>query len=1134
MPVHRGPRTRTCSRALRPQVMALFALSTLGFFVCAPDVSRAAPVFPAPTYPGCGDNESLASCPPDFTNADGSWRGITWSFVSFIAPELKHRVRPEELSLGSGNWIDKAFQLSTGRYDVPIAVIDSGIRWRASELTPKTLLSRGELPPPRDAAGKTCISDDCNRDGYFTVADYANDSRVNITFGYDDADYYLDPSDLIEAFQDGLDNDNNGFIDDIAGWDFLWNDNNPVSSNDFYHGTAVLTDAAAMLGDPGSDLGYCPNCAILPVRVSDSFMGEGNKIAQGVLYAVDRGVKVIAIAMGGVTNSQFLKDAFAYAYAHDVTIITAIGDELSYHHLPPGANEYAFPVHSIEFYPIYGVEFARTFLAFNGCNNYGSHLMLVAATNDCATGSTAIISGIAGLVYSRGLDNGLELSADEVRAILTRSADDINVRESQTGTSNYFPSWPGWDQFFGYGRVNARRAVELAQPYKVPPEVRIHHPQFYDVLDPRRTPTLQIDAHLAAPRTDSFSWTLEWAPGADVRDSGFTLLKNGVSSSALDGVIYSWPASSIPREMLDPAEPVETISGDDPLLTKLEKVNAHAITLRLTAVDDLGNKAEHRKTFFLHADPDLLSGFPLLVGPGESSPSLYDVNGDGVQEIVVGTSDGKLHVLLSNAKELAGFPVQVGPMIGTDPASPDGHSSSKPYAEDQIVPARQGILGNVTPTDLEGDGKAEILVSTLDGKLYVFGADGKLRAGFPVTRDPVSDADTDLTHMLDPGIAASPVPADLDGDGVLEIVLPAMDQHVYVWRADGSRQPGFPVKLEGPDSDVTKQGRIFSSPAVGDINGDGTLEIVVGSNEFKTELPVITYLYALHGDGNLNAEGPFVRGWPITVVGLLSSVVGYVGDGLTMTPILTDLENDGAMDIVITSLGGCPQVIDGRGRVLSEMACDESGWGPLRNTDEVGGLTYLANVTVADVDEDGDPDIVAGMTCLNWGLSLLLNKWMPYQDHVVGVWDAKSGQALDAWPRVIEDIMMFVKPEVADISGDGAPDVLMSSGGYTLQAWEEDGTEVVGWPKFTGGWIYTAIRAGDISGDGLNEVVALTRKGYLWAWNSDGLAEDVSSKVPAARAISTRQPGPAKEAVRPSIDARPLTQVSPGALSPRR
>ncbi len=139
--------------------------------------------FPAPTYPGCGDNDSLDACPPDMVQSDGEWRGITWSFVSFIKPEWRSHVRKEEWQLGSGNWVDKAFQLTTGRYDVPIAVVDCGIRWYKGQLTPKVLLNRGELPAPLGLDGLPCPDDDCNGDGWFTVADYQDDPRVDPAAG---------------------------------------------------------------------------------------------------------------------------------------------------------------------------------------------------------------------------------------------------------------------------------------------------------------------------------------------------------------------------------------------------------------------------------------------------------------------------------------------------------------------------------------------------------------------------------------------------------------------------------------------------------------------------------------------------------------------------------------------------------------------------------------------------------------------------------------------------------------------------------------------------------------------------------------------------------------------------------------
>src|SRR5262249_59917194 len=104
---------------------------------------------------------------------------------------------------------------------------------------------------------------------------------------------------------------------------------------------------------------------------------------------------------------------------------------------------------------------------------------------------------------------------------------------------------------------------------------------------------------------------------------------------------------------------------------------------------------------------------------------------------------------------------------------------------------------------------------------------------------------------LQRGLLASPVLADLDGDGQLEIVAAGMDRHVYVWRADGSTQPGWPVLVVDrtqmasidPATDhvvpksvngqaVALQGtKLVSTPPVGALRGDGKQVAVVGANE---------------------------------------------------------------------------------------------------------------------------------------------------------------------------------------------------------------------------------------------------------------------------------------------------------------
>src|SRR5262249_21153472 len=183
----------------------------------------------------------------------------------------------------TGMSVDKAWQVSTGRPDVAIAVLDSGIKWNdtgaMADLARKVHLNRGELPLPRNAAGQTkpdTLPDalnpdpyDLDDDGVLTAADYAADARV----GDRNANGVLDPEDLILAFSDGTDADGNGYVDDIAGWDFLDDDNDPFDDVQYGHGTGEARDSNAE-ADNGCDLGTCPSCMVVPVRVGDSFIAD--------------------------------------------------------------------------------------------------------------------------------------------------------------------------------------------------------------------------------------------------------------------------------------------------------------------------------------------------------------------------------------------------------------------------------------------------------------------------------------------------------------------------------------------------------------------------------------------------------------------------------------------------------------------------------------------------------------------------------------------------------------------------------------------------------------------------------------------------------------------------------------------
>src|SRR4051794_3217791 len=213
---------------------------------------------------------------------------------------------------------DRAWKFSAGDPNVQVAIEDTGIRWSDRGLRRKIWLNRAELPLPKHADGSDCAAYDCNGDGAFNVDDYAADPRVSQAAGQDDADGMLDGSDLLAAFSNGDDADNNGYVDDITGWDFFDDDNDPYDASSYssanFHGTGRAQNAAEDGNDAAGGIGVCPQCQIVPMRIWDTFVADTNNFAQAALYAADNHIEAVEGAIGGLFNSRFAQQAVAYAY----------------------------------------------------------------------------------------------------------------------------------------------------------------------------------------------------------------------------------------------------------------------------------------------------------------------------------------------------------------------------------------------------------------------------------------------------------------------------------------------------------------------------------------------------------------------------------------------------------------------------------------------------------------------------------------------------------------------------------------------------------------------------------------------------------------------------------------------------
>lgn len=249
-----------------------------------------------------------------------------------------------------------------------------------------------------------------------------------------------------EIAGNGQDDDNNGYIDDINGWDFVNDDNDP--SDDNGHGTQVAGIAAAATDNGVGIAGVCWNCKIMPVKVMQtSGIANYSDIAAGVLYAARKGAEVINLSMGGYANSLILQTAIQIAVNdYDVVVVGGAGND----NLDAAFYPAAFP----EVLAVVGTTITDTKAPLS---NYGSWVDVAAPAVNITTTflggdwgpangtsfAAPFAAGLAGLLFSQHP----EWSEPLVRAQIEHTVKPIDELN------------PAYSYKLGSGRINAADAV---------------------------------------------------------------------------------------------------------------------------------------------------------------------------------------------------------------------------------------------------------------------------------------------------------------------------------------------------------------------------------------------------------------------------------------------------------------------------------------------------------------------------------------------------------------------------------------------------------------------------------------------------------------------------------------------------
>lgn len=121
------------------------------------------------------------------------------------------------------------------------------------------------------------------------------------------------------------DDDNNGFVDDVYGWDFAYDDNDPMDG--YFHGTHVAGIIGAVTNNATGIAGIMHHVSLMGVKgITDYGWGFSSDLIAGIYYAVDNGAHIINASWGGGGYLEAMIEALNYAAQHNVIFVAAAGN----------------------------------------------------------------------------------------------------------------------------------------------------------------------------------------------------------------------------------------------------------------------------------------------------------------------------------------------------------------------------------------------------------------------------------------------------------------------------------------------------------------------------------------------------------------------------------------------------------------------------------------------------------------------------------------------------------------------------------------------------------------------------------------------------------------------------------------
>jgi subtilisin family serine protease len=800
----------------------------------------------------------------------------------------------------------------------------------------------------------------------------------------------------------GVDDDQNGYVDDVRGWDFtdapslpgqgdfLTPDNDPMDESS--HGTQVAGVIGA-ISDNGIGVAGVADCRLMAIRAGLSFDQGGtflqeDDLAAGILYAVDNGADILNLSWGSFDRAFVIEDAVRYATDRGVIVIAAAGNS--------GAPPVAYPAALNGVISVTAVETTGQLASFSsfgplidlvapGVNIVSTRLNDTYGPRSGSSFAAPQVSGLAALLLSRQPN----LTADQIRGALVSSTTDLGTL--------------GWDSSFGAGQVDASQLTAFVTGAE-PTTARILTPSSDDDV----SQTEQVSASVSGENATAYR--LSWS--RDTTPPSWTSIDNGSPSAS---IATTW---TVPTDL-----------ADEPVVLRLEVDVANEALPIEQRVRLRANPSTPVVTSIFYgpilvADRVMWSVRWITENQTQGALVLISDNGFTRDTLTTAKRDRFHEIVLPNQNTSQSYEFQI---ISESPSGLDQITDPEPLT---LVPARVPSIGfgdmATLPdgfladhiSDFDGNGRSEItLMPYVEGEafsqtqIFEIQPDDSFISVHTTEEQFLPWNIADVNHDGSPDLLGTsvariqltsglPFPAnklfdqsgvwggdmaDADGDGAHEIIARSLSDHtIRLFRFGDTGFSEF-ASLVDFSPGVGEIGPRF---VTADLDGDFRQELLAGDGDGDI------WIYEYVG-------GSFLPGFLLE--GPDDTDARVIGGG-------QDLDGDGNLEFVVAraSTDDTDPLNGWWDLEIYQMTSDNQfaiEWG-LR----ISGVATPGNgIATGDLDGDGRPELAVAL--------------------IPDLYVIRADGPDIYRPIYHTDISLTYRPVISDLDGDGAAEMIFNANG---------------------------------------------------------------------------------------------------------